>query len=189
MSAKNDPESYGQMVTQEEGRKRNALYGGRPETIEANDEKIRSIMTMTTAQLEALSIVDRKLSLTDTESIKRQTLLYLRACTEAATIPTFIGLCRSCGYTRQAVEHFAKQNPGHPTTEWFSLIRDATSEALATAAMSGSIKEVMSIFVLKSCSNWHENDASALNDADDYEIRMTAAQIAQKYKDIPLPED
>ena len=187
-TGKTEPESYGQMVTQETERKRNSLYGGRPETVETNNQQIRNIMSMTTAQLEALSVTDRRISLTDTEAVKQQTLLYLRACTEAATIPTFVGVSRSCGYTRQAVQAFAKRNPDHPTTIWFALIRDSISEALANAAMSGSVKEVISIFVLKSVGNWHENDGSLLDDTNPYEMRMTADQIIKKYKDIDLPD-
>ena len=153
-----------------------------------NDEKIKSIMTATTLQLEALSKVNRKLSLQETEIIKERSLLYIRACTEAGTTPTFAGLCRSFGYTRQAVEHFVKMNPKHETTEWLTLTRDAISESLADAALRGCVQPIVSIFILKSRGGFHENDISPL---DTMEIQsgtdMTAEQIYQKYEGL-LPE-
>lgn len=185
-TAKREPPTYGEMVTAESARKRNSLY--RAESMALNDEKIKNIMAATTAQLEALSKVDRKLSLRDTEDIKQRSLLYMRACTEAGTTPTFAGLCRAFGYTRQAVEHFVKTNPKHDTTEWLTLVRDAISESLADAALRGCVQPIVSIFVLKSRGGWHENDITALDTLDtEHGTHMTAEQISEKYEGL-LPE-
>lgn len=165
----------------ERSRKSNSLY--RSAQIEANDERIHSIMAATTEQLELLSRYDHKLSLTDTEEIKRQSLLYMRACTDSGTTPSFSGLCRSLGYTRMAVYNFLRREPQHATSKWLSMVNDAISEALADAALHGCVQPIVSIFILKSRAGWHENDTAEIKLEDD--IGADAERIAELYTDLP----
>ena len=117
-------------------------------------------MTATTEQLEILSHYDHKLSLTDTEAIKQQSLVYLQACANSGTTPSFSGLCRTLGYTRMAVYNFLHKQPEHETSKWLSMVSDAISEALADAALHGAVHPIVSIFVLKSRGGWHEDFVS-----------------------------
>lgn len=183
-TAKNEPPGYGEMVAMESGRKKNQLY--RAESMAVNDEKIRSIMAATTEQLEMLSHVGRKLSLQDTEDIKRQSLIYMRACETSGVTPTWAGLCRAFGYTRQAVDYFVKRNSSHDTSVWLSMVHDAISEALADAALHGAVQPIVSIFILKSRSGWHEDNESPFDSPHETEsIERTAEEIATKYDMLP----
>lgn len=173
--------TYGEMVTAEQGRKGNSLY--RSAQIEANDELIRRIMTATTEQLEALSRHEHRLSLTDTEEIKRHSLIYLQACTNSGTTPSFSGLCRALGYSRVAIYNFLHQRPEHETSKWLSMVNDAISEALADAALHGAVHPIVSIFVLKSRAGWREDDPLSefeRNDSSNMDAE-SVDEIVEKY--------
>ncbi len=120
----------------------NHLYdntGGRSETVA---EIVRIIA-------EDISKDRKRVSLTDTEAVKRVTLDYIASCERTPLLPSKSGLCRALGYSRKGVYLFMRDNYGHPTEDYLSRVFDGFSEAYDVAAMGGSIHPVYAIFTQK----------------------------------------
>lgn len=111
----------------------------------------------------------------------------MRACEASGVTPTWAGLCRAFGYTKSAVDYFVKRSPEHDTSIWLSMVHDAISEALADAALHGAVHPIVSIFLLKSRSGWHEDNESPFDTPQESGtiVERTAEEIADRYGDMP----
>ena len=144
---------FGEMVeaNKERGGK---LY--RQENAEYSRAVISEIVNGSIERLEAISQEDSRISLFDTEAVKKRTFLYLRSCEAAGTIPNFDSFCVSCGYTRRGVNKFIAGNPDHDSAKWLLLLKDTVAAALADAALGGHVNTIMAIFIEKSRHEWQD---------------------------------
>ena len=67
-----------------------------------NDLKISELVNSSVEELARAADEMDTISLSDTTTLKRRTLIYVRACSDAGTLPTFSGLMRSLGLTARA---------------------------------------------------------------------------------------
>lgn len=110
-----------------------------------------------TAQELANVATTGPVSLTDTAEIKKRTILYMRACEEASSIPSITGLARSMGLTRQSLYDCIWRKSPKKTAEWLELCRDAFSDVLAEASLRNNCNGVVSIFLQKAAYGLRES--------------------------------
>ena len=181
--SKDLPQNYTQMLSDSAERRQNSkLY--KAEGVTAQDERLSAIVEKGAAELAQLAETGERLTLTDTEAVKARTLLYLRACADTSSLPTWSGLLRSFGMTTRAGYDFRRRRPDHPTTHWLELCHDAFADMLADAALRGLSNTVFSIFVSKARNGW--DDTFTLDDLpEEPERKQTAQEIRLKYQDMP----
>lgn len=182
---KNPPQSYEEMTaTGQERRQNSKIY--RAESMELSEAKISDIVTLTAAELARLADTDEAISLFDTQEVKRRSILYLRACADTSSIPSFNALARSFGYSREGVNKFRREHPTHETSVWLEMVHDAIADTLADCALHNLSNSVVSIFSLKARDGW--------KDAYTFETPITqtvlgaevsAEAIAAKYSELP----
>ena len=90
-------QTFQQMIDENTAKKGNRLY--RQESGEYNDQRISDLVRATAEELAAAVEDTGPISLSDTAELQRRTIIYLRACEQAATIPTFSGFARRLGVT------------------------------------------------------------------------------------------
>lgn len=186
--AKRKPQEYGEMVVENKARKTNHLY--RAESLALSDERISTIVSGTLEELAALSASTERLQYDRTEAIKEQTLLYVRACADTATLPSFSGLCRALGYTTEGINRRLRENPLHPTSEWLTMAHDSFADALDDAALRGDVNPVVGIFTLKARSGWRDTiSIEPVPPQTPIGEAVRAEALAEKYIDIFDGED
>lgn len=98
-----------------------------------------------------------RVDLRDTESVKTVAQIYLKSCEITGMLPSKSGLARGMGYSRAGIWAFMRDNPGHRTTEFLSVLFDAFSEAVDLAAMGNSIHPIYAIFTQKAQYDLRDN--------------------------------
>jgi len=94
----------------------------------------------------------RKLPLVngDPALIEKQVIQYLQAVEKSGNMPTIQSMSRSIGHSRQSVYYFLDTHPNTEIAEFLEMARDAISEVVDLAAMTGKINPVYAIFTQKS---------------------------------------
>ncbi len=140
---------------------------------------------------EDLSDIPQKANLRDTDMIRKIIVAYVAMCADAGTIPSKIGLARALGMNRRTLEYFCDRHPEHPTAELLELAFDAFSEALSTAALSGSVAQVFAIFVQKAQFRWEDSVTIKTTPPDPFDNNKSRIdEIIERYKDdfMDLPD-
>lgn len=147
-------------------------------------DKVQALVGTLSAEIKHMP---EKISLRDTQTVRRVCAMYVDACAEAGTIPNKIGVCRAMGLSRQAVDSFMDRNPEHPTTEFMIIVLDSFAEVLSNSALAGASNMVMSIFVLKAVASWRDNISIEYYNKNDGNIftEIPAEEIITKYNDLP----
>lgn len=145
-------------------------------------EKIAEIVTAIGSQLES---VPQRITLNDTENVRRVTVRYIQSCYRNGTLPSKQGLGRAMGMSRKSLDDFVRRNPDHPSSEFLLVTFDAFSEMMSMASLTGSIQPIVSIFLQKALYNVHENEPEEpiINDA--LGISIDAETVAAKYAELP----
>jgi hypothetical protein len=174
------------LATGQELRKTSKLY--RAESTEFNDGRIAALTAKTGAEL-AVAATSRRISLDEVDEVKARTLAYLKACEEAAVIPSMSGLARSLGMTRRALESCVERQSPAPTAEWLLLVKDAFSDVLAESALRKNCDSITGIFLLKSLFGLRESVEIVAGQQDSrFGEQKTAEQIAEEYAALPESE-
>lgn len=174
---------------------------GFPEMVEMNQEIAQTsrlyskdidvgdrISAMISDTRQSIEQMPERISLNDTRTVRRVALAYLTACDKGGCLPSKIGLARACGLSRQAIDSFMSQNPGHSTTEFFEVFFDACAELLSNAALIGGVHPIFGIFVAKAVYKWkdvQQVEFTTNNSPLHSENSATADEIAAKYAELP----
>ena len=127
-------------------RQSSKLY--KAQSAEFSEMRISELISRTAAQL-ADAATKEPVSLTDTDEVKRRTILYLKACEAAACFPSINGLALSMGLTRQALYDVIWRHNPAATADWLELCRDSFSDILADASLKNNCNNITAIFLQK----------------------------------------
>lgn len=166
-------------------------YGGRAQTIEADRNEIGAISARAATTFEkAIDPKRKRVNLADMAAVEQATAAYLRECERRQELPSVTSLSGWLGYHRTAIYKFGKAHPNFQ--EFLENFSSLCADALEAAALAGSVKETLTIFILKSKYNYKDTvsieaiQQPALRTVDE----MAAAEIAAKYSEFAdLPED
>lgn len=109
-----------------------------------------ALVSKTTAELVEAATAEA-ISLTDTETVKARTVLYLKACEASSSFPSVAGLARSMGLSRQAIYDCINRNSPVETAAWLEVVRDAFSDLLSEAALRNNCNNITAIFCKRRC--------------------------------------
>lgn len=153
---KNAPaQTFTEMLVCGEERKRSSnLY--KAQSAEFVDGELSALVAKTTKELVEMATAE-PVSLSDTQEVKRRTVLYLRACEESSSFPSVAGLARSMGLSRQALYDCTWKNSPPDTARWLELCRDSFSDILAEAGLRNNCNGVVSIFLQKALYGLRES--------------------------------
>ena len=131
-----------------------------------------------------LADVGEAIRFEDTEMLRRVTIRYLVACEKKGVIPSSQGLSRAFGVTNSAMKQFMRRHPDHPSARFLEIVLDGFSDTLQQATLSGSVKEVYSIFLQKALYNLRDN--APIQGAIENPIgeAESTSSIADKYANI-----
>lgn len=147
-------QTFQEMVeTGSEQKKQSKLY--RVESSQFVDERLSALVAKTASELAEAAEHD-PVSLKDVETVKRRTILYLKACETASNFPSVAGLARSMGLSRQALYDCIWRKAPPETARWLELFRDSCSDMLAEASLRNDCNGVVSIFLQKALYNLRE---------------------------------
>lgn len=180
MPSKNPPQDAEQMAISIRAKEKRAAVYRKSDTLEANEERVRNIVTMAAAGLAHVADKGQRVKLSDTETVKRITLEYMRVCAENSAIPNTSGLARALGMSRQALYDFIKRHPDGETTEWLKDVSDSFGQILIDAAITGVTAPIPSIFAAKARYGWREDDRPEITD----DHRLTdeeSEELLEKY--------
>lgn len=96
-------------------------------------------------------------SLKDLGDVKSRTVVYVKACGAAGTLPNIAGLCVALGLSRSAFYDCLSNRRPAETAEWLSLVRDAFSDIAWQASLRGDVQPIVTIFQQKAMYNWRES--------------------------------
>lgn len=122
--------------------------------------------------------------LQDLQQVKERSVEFLAACEKAGRVPLWTGLVsRGFGLSRQYVHKWLNKHEGHETAEFLMALREAMADSLASAAISGSVAAIPSIFALKAVFDWKDAGENDLHDvgADDGDA-LDLRQILARYE-------
>lgn len=118
------------------------------------------------------------------DQVKERSVEFLAACEKAGRVPLWTGLVsRGFGLSRQYVHKWLNKHEGHETAEFLLALREAMADSLASAAISGSVAAIPSIFALKAVFDWKDAGENDLHDvgADDGDA-LDLRQILARYE-------
>ena len=127
-------------------RQSSKLY--KAQSAEFSEMRISELISRTAAQL-ADAATKEPVSLTNTDEVRRRTILYLKACETAACFPSINGLALSMGLTRQALYDVIWRHSPAATADWLELCRDSFSDILADASLKNDCNNITAIFLQK----------------------------------------
>lgn len=189
MPGKNPPQSYEEIV-QEGLAKRTTSRVFSTANRDENDVRLADLVTASAEELAKAADAIDTISLSDTETLKRRTMIYVRGCADAGNLPTFSGLMRSIGMTSQAGYKFASEHPNTPTGQWLTMYRDYCGDLLADAALKGMTHPVFSIFVEKSRNLWRDTiSIEQVQPTDPLGAEISQDILEQKLADIIVEDE
>lgn len=182
------PQTPLEMMESEQARRAGSkLY--KQASAEFVDQQITDMVTETAQELERAAKAE-PVSLTDTDRVIEITLDYVRACAQASTVPSIVGLSRSLGMTRAAIYDVITRGSQKATARWLEIVKDSFSEMLGNSALRNGTNTITSIFLLKALYDYRESNeiivkseqGQTLTDEDRAEM---ARQLAERYQDLP----
>lgn len=155
----------------------------RREIIEANKDTISALVGNLADRLEAAEMTER-IDIRDTETLKDQTLRYIRSCQISGVMPTMTGLALAIGYAVETVSRFMAQHPEHDSAKWLKLVKQNFGDILGQSALDGAVAPIPAIFTLKANYGWRDDPEPEVQNNDGQE-ELTPDAIAAKWKDLP----
>lgn len=122
---------------------------------EYQEDKLRDLITASIDELSSVATKER-ISLNDIFEVKKRTILYLRACQETSTFPSIMGLARSMGYSRRALNYWRQRYPQSETGAWLDIVADLCSDILSQSALKNNANGIMAIFLNKALYEMRE---------------------------------
>ena len=163
-------------------RKTSKLY--KAESAAFVDEQLSALIGKTTAELAEISTTE-PISLSDTDTVKARTLLYMRACQESSSFPSISGLARSMGLSRQSLYDTIWRRSPLATAQWLEVCRDTFSDILAESALRNNCNSIVSIFLQKATYGLRETVEVIAKTEEPLGDTVTAEVLAARYSDIP----
>lgn len=186
---KNNPAmTYDEMIEAgEQQRKTSKLY--KAEASRFVDGQLSSLIEKTTTELQEAATT-APVSLSDINTVKARTILYLRACQEASCFPSISGLARSMGLSRQALYDVMWRRSPSATAAWLEVCRDTFSDILAESALRNNANSITAIFLQKALYGLRETNEFVikseqnmeLSDENRAELQQT---LMEKYAELP----
>lgn len=148
-------QSMDEMIeTGRQQRQSSKLY--KAQSAEFSEHRISELIGKTTKELGEVAKTE-PISLSDTEKVRERTLLYLRACQEAAVLPSIAGLARSMGLARRSLYHCIENRSPAATADWLEICRDAFSDVLSDTALRNDCNSIVAIFLQKALYGLRES--------------------------------
>lgn len=158
---KNEAQSMQEMLEDMEDAKERGLSVRRGQSLykqqsgEYQEEKLKSLIALNLDELAEVASKD-KISLDDTPEVKKRTVLYMRACLESGTFPSIMGLARSMGYSRRALNYWREKYPQSDTGRWLDIVADVCADILSQSALKNNANNIMAIFLSKALYEMRE---------------------------------
>lgn len=127
-------------------RQSSKLY--KAQSAEFSEMRISELISKTTKELGEVAKTE-PVSLSDTAKVQERTILYLRACQDAAALPSIAGLARSMGLTRRSLYHCIENCSPAATAHWLEVCKDAFSDILSDTALRNDCNSIVAIFLQK----------------------------------------
>ena len=121
-----------------------------------------------------------KVNLYETDTVIQITSEYLKGCQDTGTVPTVVGLSAAFGLSRQRVNEFMREHPGHRTTDFLDTFKEMAADVLIQAGLARYLSESLSIFLLKNCA--------AMSDRVEIEATANTAPLGESINQQALEE-
>ena len=149
---------------------------------EYQEEKLKDLISLSLDELAEVATKEQ-ISLNDTAEVKKRTVIYLRACQEAGTFPSIMGLARSMGYSRRALNYWREKYPQSDTGRWLDIVADMCADILSQSALKNNANSIVSIFLSKALYEMRETSELIVKPGSDMnpENEYSAEEIANRY--------
>ncbi|MGN0360356.1 MAG: terminase small subunit [Hominisplanchenecus sp.] len=188
-TGKNPAQSYEEMTETMEEARENGLALSKGNSIykqQAGEYKKGELSTLLQAKTQELVEVAtrEKVSLADSEEVKRRTIVYLRACEETSTFPSALGLARSLGYSDRALRNWRNKQPLSETAQWLEMFNDLCADVLNQSALDNNANSIVAIFLNKAMYGFRETNELVLTPNTsqlEEEAAYSAEEIRKRY--------
>lgn len=188
-TGKNPAQSYEEMTETMEEARDNGLALSKGNSIykqQAGEYKKGELSTLLQAKTQELVEVAtrEKVSLADSEEVKRRTIVYLRACEETSTFPSALGLARSLGYSDRALRNWRNKQPLSETAQWLEMFNDLCADVLNQSALDNNANSIVAIFLNKAMYGFRETNELVLTPNTsqlEEEAAYSAEEIRKRY--------
>lgn len=134
------------------------------ESAEEKQKAFNALMDHTLSNVLSKSIEHNdRISLKDTDAVKKRAEEYMEACKRAGAYPTLMGFSAALGLARKTVWEFCSKHSEHESARLIQRLQSAWADLMTQMAMRRQCAEVMSIFLLK-------NSGQGLTDHQTVEI-------------------
>ena len=151
---------------------------------------LKQLITMSIEQAAEFATKE-KVSLSNTEEVKKRTIIYLKCCQETGTFPSNQGLSRALGHTDRSLRCWRSRNGDTPTGQWLEMFSEMCAEILHQSALTGNAQPIITIFLSKANYDMREENYITLkNGAEAYrgEHIYNPAEIRERLG-LPTTED
>lgn len=143
---------------------------------------LQNILTCAITEIGKFATNER-VSLEDTDEVKKRSIIYLRACEESGTFPSCLGLARALGYSDRTLRHWRSKQPNTPTAQWLEMFNEACAEILSQSALKNNSNPIISIFTQKAYYGFNDKTELVITpgtaDVEDNEV--SAEEIRKRY--------
>lgn len=193
---KNEAQSMQEMLEDMEDAKERGLSVRRGQSLykqqsgEYQEEKLKSLIALNLDELAEVASKD-KISLDDTPEVKKRTVLYMRACLESGTFPSIMGLARSMGYSRRALNYWREKYPQSDTGRWLDIVADVCADILSQSALKNNANNIMAIFLSKALYEMRETSELVVKPGTEIipETTYNADELQKRYLLTDTNED
>ena len=106
---------------------------------------------------QALTKNNGRVDLSDLETVKERTQIYLEACADSGTVPNVLGLASfGFGCSRQWLNEYMRLHPNSQSTEYLEMVKDAFANVLINAGLGRASDPTLSIFILKNTAGFRD---------------------------------
>lgn len=152
------------------------------ESMEIQTDAVQRFVGFKTEELKEGATKER-VSLGDTEEVKKRTFIYLKACEESGTFPSSLGLARSIGYSDRALRNWRNKHPDTPTTQWLEIYNELCADILGQAALTNNANSIYAMFLSKALYDFREVSEFVItpNTSDMEERTVNIEDIRRRY--------
>lgn len=149
------------------------------------DQRIESLVGHELVMLQQLRERGR-VRLENIEEVYVTAKNYLFACAEAHVTPNNLGFSAACGWPRQKLDEWVRRNPDHESAQLINALKTSWAATLAQMALERAYDNATTIFLLRNSGLGLTNeDEKVVVVSDPLGERLSAAEIMEKYKDLP----
>ena len=188
IKGKNETQSFDEMLEDMTESKERSLSVTRGQSLykqqsgEYQEEKLKDLLSLSLGELAEVATKEQ-ISLSDTAEVKRRTIIYMRACLEAGPFPSLMGLARSLGYSRRALNYWRERYPQSDTGKWLDIVADMCADILGQQALKNNANNIMAIFLSKALYEMRETSELIVKPGTESspENDYSAEDIAKRY--------